>query len=80
MNAAGVGVIVPGVVFAVGASTFAYPEVCSLVVQAQFDADQLLTQRELVSRQIRETLDARSTEFNLVLDGVFPILSYTALR
>jgi len=37
---------------------------------AQFDADQLLTQREKVSKQIRDTLEERATEFNLVLDDV----------
>ena len=68
LNAAGVGVIVPLVVTVLGL-LLTRKRVRVLVVQAQFDADQLLTQRELVSRQIRETLDARSTEFNLVLDG-----------
>lgn len=37
---------------------------------AQFDADQLLTQREKVSRTIREALTERATEFNIVLDDV----------
>lgn len=37
---------------------------------AQFDADQLLTQRETVSRQIREALNARASEFHLLLDDV----------
>ena len=37
---------------------------------AQFDADQLLTQREKVSRQIREALNERATEFGLQLEDV----------
>lgn len=37
---------------------------------AQFDADQLLTQREKVSRSIRESLNERAKEFHLVLDDV----------
>lgn len=37
---------------------------------AQFDADQLLTQREKVSRTIREALMERATEFKIVLDDV----------
>lgn len=44
-------------------------EVLKAVV-AQFDADQLLTMREKVSRQIRETLNERATDFNLILDDV----------
>lgn len=37
---------------------------------AQYDADQLLTQREKVSRQIREALNERAREFHLLLDDV----------
>jgi regulator of protease activity HflC (stomatin/prohibitin superfamily) len=37
--------------------------------QAQYDADQLLTQREKVSKQIREALEERAAEFKLKLDG-----------
>lgn len=36
---------------------------------AQYDADQLLTLREKVSRQIREALNERAAEFHLILDG-----------
>jgi prohibitin 1 len=39
-------------------------------VQAQFDADQLLTQREKVSRTIRESLNERAAEFRLILEDV----------
>jgi regulator of protease activity HflC (stomatin/prohibitin superfamily) len=38
--------------------------------QAQFDADQLLTQRESVSRSIRESLNARAAEFHIYLEDV----------
>mmetsp|Transcript_5542 Transcript_5542/g.15204 ORF Transcript_5542/g.15204 Transcript_5542/m.15204 type:complete len:278 (+) Transcript_5542:17-850(+) len=37
---------------------------------AQYDADQLLTQRETVSRAVREGLNERAHEFNLVLEDV----------
>lgn len=37
---------------------------------AQFDADQLLTQREKVSRQIREALNERAAQYHLQLDDV----------
>jgi len=39
-------------------------------VVAQYNASQLITMREGVSRKIRELLVARATEFNLVLDDV----------
>ena len=42
---------------------------CGWPTQAQFDADQLLTQREKVSKQIREALEERASEFHVTLDG-----------
>ena len=39
-------------------------------VVAQYNADQLLTQREKVSLEIREILSKRAKEFNIVLDDV----------
>ncbi|GJE98491.1 prohibitin family protein [Phanerochaete sordida] len=39
-------------------------------VVAQFNASQLITQREMVSRLIRENLTTRASRFNLVLDDV----------
>jgi prohibitin 1 len=39
-------------------------------VVAQYNADQLLTQREKVSLEIRETLSKRAKEFNINLDDV----------
>ena len=39
-------------------------------VVAQYNASQLITMREAVSRKIREMLVQRATEFNLILDDV----------
>ncbi|KAG8910046.1 Prohibitin-2, subunit of the prohibitin complex (Phb1p-Phb2p) [Tulasnella sp. 408] len=39
-------------------------------VVAQFNASQLITQREMVSRLVRENLTKRALRFNLVLDDV----------
>ncbi|CAO1627332.1 unnamed protein product [Parajaminaea phylloscopi] len=39
-------------------------------VVAQFNASQLITQREMVSRLVRENLTARAKRFNLLLDDV----------
>jgi len=39
-------------------------------VVAQFNASQLITQREMVSRLVRENLTSRALRFNLVLDDV----------
>ena len=39
-------------------------------IVAQYNAEQLISQREKVSREIRETLEKRAREFNIVLDDV----------
>ncbi len=39
-------------------------------VVAQFNASQLITQRSLVSRLVREQLVIRAAKFNLLLDDV----------
>ena len=44
-------------------------EVLKAVI-AQYNADQLLTQREKVSLEIREILSKRAEEFNILLDDV----------
>lgn len=38
--------------------------------QARFDAGELITQRELVSRQVSEDLTERASTFGLILDDV----------
>lgn len=40
------------------------------VSQAQFNASQLITQRELVSKQIRSLLQERALEFGIAVDDV----------
>merc|ERR1711862_642405 len=37
---------------------------------AQYNAEQLLTQREHVSREIREAIIARATQFKILIDDV----------
>ena len=38
--------------------------------QARFDAGELITQRELVSRQVSDDLTERAATFGLILDDV----------
>lgn len=42
----------------------------SVYSQARFDAGELITQRELVSRQVSEDLTERASTFGLILDDV----------
>ena len=42
---------------------------CS-AAQAQFDAGELITQRELVSSACREALNERARDFNIILDDI----------
>jgi len=39
-------------------------------VVAQYNAEQLISQREKVSREIREILEKRALDFNIILDDV----------
>lgn len=39
-------------------------------VKAQFDASELITQRELVSAKCREALNSRAKSFRIVLDDI----------
>lgn len=41
-----------------------------LTMQAQYNAEQLLTMREKVSRQIKEILLNRATDFNIILEDI----------
>lgn len=41
-----------------------------MLPQARFDAGELITQRELVSRQVSEDLTERASTFGLILDDV----------
>ena len=50
-------------------------EVLKAIV-AQFDAAELITQREVVSARIREDLLARAQEFNIVLEDVSIVRSF----
>ncbi len=38
--------------------------------QAQFDAGELITQRELVSQKVSETLVERASQFGVILDDI----------
>ena len=40
------------------------------LVQAQFDASELITQREVVSQKVNELLTERAKTFGLVLDDI----------
>ena len=39
-------------------------------IQAQFDAGELITQRENVSRKVSEALTERAGQFGLILDDI----------
>lgn len=48
-------------------------------VVAQFNASQLITQREMVARLVRENLSRRAARFNILLDDVSLTVSFFAL-
>ena len=56
---------------------------CALSVfpwgQARFDAGELITQRELVSRQVSDDLTERAATFGLILDDVSLVRSLGTL-
>lgn len=45
------------------------------IFQAQFDASELITQREVVSEKVQELLMERGNSFGLILDDI-SIVSY----
>ena len=49
-------------------------------VVAQFNASQLITQREMVARLVRENLSRRAARFNILLDDVSLTVRCTSLR
>ena len=48
----------------------------ALNLQAQYDAGDLITQREVVSNQINEELTARAAQFGIVLDDIAIVRIY----
>lgn len=42
----------------------------SNILQAQFDASEMITQRELVSQKVSEELTERGSQFGLILDDI----------
>lgn len=50
--------------------TIRLPNLTVSSLQARFDAGELITQRELVSRQVSEDLNERASTFGLILDDV----------
>jgi prohibitin 1 len=50
-------------------------EVLKAIV-AQFDPEQLITQRDFVSQRIRDELMKRAAEFNIVLEDVSIVLPF----
>ena len=44
--------------------------------QAQFDASELITQREIVSQKVSEDLTERSSQFGIILDDISLVSSY----
>ena len=45
-------------------------------MQAQFDASELITQREVVSQRVSEALTARAAQFGLILDDISRPVTY----
>ncbi len=47
-------------------------------MQAQFDASELITQREVVSQRVSEALTARAAQFGLILDDISIVRTLSA--
>ena len=48
-------------------------------MQAQFDASELITQREVVSQKVNELLTERAKTFGLLLDDISIVSAITVL-
>lgn len=44
--------------------------ICMIALQAQFDAVELITQRELVSKKISNDLTVRAKQFGITVDDI----------
>lgn len=51
-------------------NTFLKSVQCGVVLQAQYDASELITYREMVSQKITDELTKRSAHFGLILDDI----------
>ena len=51
-----------------------------IVTQAQFDAAEMITQRELVSQRVSDELSKRAEQFGLILDDISLVCSVFHLR
>ena len=50
----------------------------AVLVQAMFDASELITQREVVSQRVNELLQDRAESFHLLLDDISLVRMYNA--
>lgn len=50
--------------------------VIGVLVQAMFDASELITQREVVSQRVNELLQERAESFHLLLDDISIVRTY----
>ena len=60
-------------------STWAMSKLHFLVLQAQFDASELITQRELVSQRVNTELTERASQFGLILDDISLVSSLSMM-
>ena len=47
-----------------------YNFILSCFIQAQFDASEMITQREIVSQKVSEELITRASQFGIILDDI----------
>lgn len=58
---------------------FFFKKVTIFIFQAQFDAGELITQRDHVSQKVSEELTDRANQFGLVLDDISLVRPYNML-